>query len=238
MIIAVFDGSARMITAPPLYQWDYGQVLRVQGLKLPGATEVHFAYKGLAEAERRIGTVKDNVLSVTIPDSMLEQSETVYAYVYVSDSNEGKTEYRVSVPMIARQKPEAWERPEDKGLFDEALEELREDLKKLEDVQTSTSESEKNAKESAEAAETAASAVLKAQEKAETAADTAVSAKKASETAQKAAEAAADHAEQSAATLGYACCDIDANGHLIMTKTDNILLDLELKEGRLIQIWE
>ncbi len=42
MIIVNFKNHTTK-TAYGLWQWDYGQVLRIEGLDLPTATEVHFS---------------------------------------------------------------------------------------------------------------------------------------------------------------------------------------------------
>lgn len=42
MIVAVYnDGTFKTVYG--LWQWDYGQILRIQGLNLPDFVEVHFA---------------------------------------------------------------------------------------------------------------------------------------------------------------------------------------------------
>lgn len=97
-----------------LWQYDYGQILRIQGLKLPTAVEIHFSLqeKG-GESVTRIGITKDGVTDVPIPDSMLENGDTardyeVYAFIYLTDETSGQTEYKISMPVKARPKPEAW----------------------------------------------------------------------------------------------------------------------------------
>lgn len=60
----------------------------------------------------RIGTTKDSVTDVPIPDSMLENEESdqnynVYAFVFLTTRNSGNTEYRIKIPVKARPKPEA-----------------------------------------------------------------------------------------------------------------------------------
>lgn len=47
----------------------------------------------------------------------------------------------------------------------------------------------------------------------------------------------AEHAEQAAANAGYMDFHIDENDHLIYEFTENINVDFELEEGRLIAIW-
>lgn len=60
----------------------------------------------------RIGTTKDSVTDVPIPDSMLENEESdqnynVYAFVFLTTRNSGSTERRIKIPVKARPKPEA-----------------------------------------------------------------------------------------------------------------------------------
>lgn len=110
-----------------LHQWDYGQVLRIEGLKLPTAIEIHFSLQETGgEAVTRIGVTKDSVTDVVIPDSMLEnnattQDYTIYAYIYLADANSGQTIKKITMPVTARPRPEVWDTPEDADLFREAI---------------------------------------------------------------------------------------------------------------------
>lgn len=110
-----------------IWQWDYGQVLRIQGLMLPTAVEIHFSLlQSGGEAVTRIGVTKDRVTDVTIPDSLLENGNTasdyrIYAFIYLSDVDSGQTEYRITMSVKSRPKPEAWEKPEDAEIFREAI---------------------------------------------------------------------------------------------------------------------
>ena len=110
-----------------LWQWDYGQVLRIQGLDLPTAVEIHFSLqeKG-GEAVTRVGTTKNGATDVVIPDSMLENNGSaadyfIYAFIYLIDATSGQTEYKISMKVKARPKPEAFDSPEDAELFREAI---------------------------------------------------------------------------------------------------------------------
>ena len=127
MVIANFTQDEKTKYVEGLDQYDYGQVLRIQGLNLPTAVEIHF---GLDETGgttvTRIGTTKDGVTDATIPDSMLENNDTdmnysIYAFVYLTDSSSGKTTRRIKIQVKARSKPEAFDRPEDAELFREAI---------------------------------------------------------------------------------------------------------------------
>ena len=118
MIIANFeDENYKRVTG--LWQWDYGQVLRIQGLNLPNAVEIHFSLqKSGGEAKKRVGFTKDGVTDVVIPESMLENEEATddydaYAFVYLTDDTNGQTECKICMPVKARPKPEAFDKPEE-----------------------------------------------------------------------------------------------------------------------------
>lgn len=110
-------------TVAGLWQYDYGQILRLQGIKLPTAVEIHFSLqeKG-GESVTRIGTTKDGVTDVVIPDSMLENADTaadykIYAFIYLADQEIGQTEYKISMSVRSRPRPEQFEKQEDSELF-------------------------------------------------------------------------------------------------------------------------
>lgn len=126
MVIAKFE-DVSSVRVSGLWQWDYGQVLRIQGLNLPMAAEIHFSLRETGgEAVTRIGVTKDGVTDVVIPDSMLENSGVtsnynIYAFVYLTDATSGQTEYKITLSVKARPKPEAFDTPEEAELFREAI---------------------------------------------------------------------------------------------------------------------
>ena len=132
MIIAAFNEKDTYVTIYGLYQYDYGQVLRIQGLNLPSAVEMHFALQDKGgESITRVGTTKDGVTDVLIPDSMLENNGTssdykIYVFVYIADEISGKTERRIEMSVKSRPKPEAFDRPEDTELFRDAIKAVNE----------------------------------------------------------------------------------------------------------------
>lgn len=126
MVIVNFeDENYKRVT--DLWQWDYGQVLRIQGLNLPKAVEIHFSLQESGgEAKKRVGFTKDGVTDVVIPESMLENEEAIdsyniYAFIYLTDDTSGQTEYKICMPVKARPKPEAFDKPEDEEIFREAI---------------------------------------------------------------------------------------------------------------------
>lgn len=121
-IVTVTFKDSNTATANGVRQWDYGQILRIQGLQLPTAVEVHFALIDSKDSVTRIGTTKDGVTDVVIPDSMIEAGKNIFAYVYLRDSKSGQTEYEIKIVVTTRAKPEAFDTPEDKELFAQAIE--------------------------------------------------------------------------------------------------------------------
>lgn len=125
--IATFQCGSRSCKLYGLWQYDYGQILRIQDLGLPPAVEIHFSLteKG-GSSITRVGTTKDGVTDVVIPDSLLENDDAsqdywIYAYIYLTDETSGSTEYKIAMKVKSRPRPEAIDRPEDQELFREAI---------------------------------------------------------------------------------------------------------------------
>lgn len=133
MVTVVFnpgDTSASKYSA--LSQYDYGQVLRIQGLNLPAAVEIDFALQPTGGTSvPRIGITKDGVTDVVIPDSMLENNDgtkdySIYAFVFLTDATSGQTEYRITLGVTARPKPEVPGGTDNPDIFREAVQAVRE----------------------------------------------------------------------------------------------------------------
>lgn len=133
MVTVVFnpgDTSASKYSA--LSQYDYGQVLRIQGLNLPAAVEIDFALQPTGGTSVPcIGITKDGVTDVIIPDSMLENNDgtkdySIYAFVFLTDATSGQTEYRITLGVTARPKPEVPGGGDNPDIFHEAVQAVRE----------------------------------------------------------------------------------------------------------------
>lgn len=116
-----------------IWQWNYGQILRIDGLNLPEAVEVHFSLDETGgEAKRRIGVTKEGVTDVRIPDFIVEADRstnyTAYAFIYVADREYGNTVKKIAMEITPRPRPEAFIKPCEKELFDDAIEATRESL--------------------------------------------------------------------------------------------------------------
>lgn len=130
--IASFS-EANTATVKGIWQYDFGQILRIEGLGLPDAVEVHFSLqKTGGEAKRRIGVTKDGVTDVRIPDFILEEESSVkyeaYAFIYVSDRIHGNTTKKIIMEIEARPKPEAFNKPCEAQIFQDTIEAVRESM--------------------------------------------------------------------------------------------------------------
>lgn len=217
MIIVDFkDENYKRVTG--LWQWDYGQVLRIQGLNLPKAVEIHFSLQESGgQSVTRIGMTKDGVTDVVIPDSMLENEEAVgsydiYAFIYLTDDTSGQTEYKICMPVKARPKPEAFDKPEDEEIFQEAITAVRESADRAETAEQKAAEHAEQTKldaiktgedrtaiaemvESVSGIEEQVQAVKEYKEQAQTAATNALQSEQASNEAKEAALQAQANAE-------------------------------------------
>lgn len=120
--------DSRYASTRGVWQYDYGQVLRITGPELPPAVEVQFSLaEKSGETLSRVGTTVDGVTEVKIPDELLTHSATsnyrIYAYIYLTDETSGNTKYEITIPVRVRSKPTSpAEDPEtDPDLFRETV---------------------------------------------------------------------------------------------------------------------
>lgn len=145
-------------TVEELWQYDYGETLRIQGGNLQKAQEVHFSLNGTGgDSVTRIGVTKDGVTDVVIPDSMLENNDSeidylIYVFLYNRDSTSGETTKRFVLNVRSRPKPEHTGGT-DGNAFGEVVEEVRKSAERAEAAETKAKEYETQTK--ADAAQTA-----------------------------------------------------------------------------------
>lgn len=141
VIVAFPTGEKYAVNYTTLDQYDYGQILRIQGLKLPKTVEVHFSTQETGGTSiTRVGVTKDGVTDVLIPDSVLENGDTtqnysIFAFIYITDATSGKTEYRAKLEVKARPKPEVPGGGDNPDIFREAVLEVRKSAEKAEEAQ-------------------------------------------------------------------------------------------------------
>lgn len=136
MITAIFNPDTTMTNAYGLWQYDYGQVLRIQGLNLPSMVEIHFSLQETGGvAPMRVGVTKDGVTDVVIPDSMLENDGAtsdynIFAFIYLTDDTSGQTEYKIKLKVKSRPEPEVPGGGEDPDIFHDAVQRVKESADK------------------------------------------------------------------------------------------------------------
>ena len=101
--IASFANGAITTTAlTALWQYDYGQILKVEGIELPTAYEVQFCNAGDSATVTSIGDAD----GVVIPDQFLQNGKPIYAYIYLhAGADDGETEYKITIPVYDRAEP-------------------------------------------------------------------------------------------------------------------------------------
>lgn len=227
MVIANFKNDSHPIVHGTS-QWNYGEVLRIQGLNLPKAVEIHFSLEKTAgQAITRIGTTKDGVTDVVIPESLLEnegalQDYFIFAWIYLTNATSGRTEHKLKIKVEARSKPEIPGGDDNADPFREAIEEVNNAAERAETAEQKAAEHAEQTKldaiktgedrtaiaemvESVSGISEQVQVVKGYAEQAQTAASNAVlseqasnEAKEAARQAQAGAESAADEAEQHA----------------------------------------
>lgn len=259
-VVSAYLGNSRTATTAARYQWNYGQVLRINGIDLPHSFQVHFSNTPkVGTATTSIGTDGE----VVIPDVYLTTGKTVYAWIFLHDTEtDGETMYAITIPVIPRPQPTDEEpTPVQQSEINQLIDALNSGVDRAETAADSA-EAAQTAAETA-AGESAASATTAAQKASEAAisagnseqsaqaaaASATAAAGSASNASQSATEAAAsataaqdsaddaadsaDRAEQAAGQAGYMFFHIDERGHLIYERTDNVNVDFYLLDGHL-----
>lgn len=160
-----------------LWQYDYGQVLRIAGKEFPKVTEVQFSLQQSGgHTLDRIGTSNNGLLTVQIPNELLQNKGTtsdytIYAFVYLSGDGYGNTKYMIQLPVESRPEPtDPSEDPTiDPSIFKDAINAVNASAERAETA-------EKSAKESADKAKEYAESAGKSKEDVEKARDNAISA--------------------------------------------------------------
>ena len=169
-IVTVVLDSPTFGTAPQIYQYNYGQILRIQGGNFPKAVEVHFSLREKSgESITRIGVTKDGVTEVPIPELMLENYDSIenydfWAYIYVEDGTSGTTECKIRIPVKARSKPEVPGIPEEPELFRETVKAVNAAADRAETAEQNAKASETEASKYAASASESAVAAEKTKE--------------------------------------------------------------------------
>lgn len=123
-IMAAFSSQCGTgTTAGGLWQWDYGQVLKISGLRIQEKhIQVHFTPVGCNEALIQIGEVdSDGDIIVPIPNELLRKGEDLFAYIYAADEFSGETTHEIRLPVKRRAKPQEYDAPDEKNALEQIL---------------------------------------------------------------------------------------------------------------------
>lgn len=93
-------------TIDSLYQWDLNQVLEIYGLSLPTTPEIHFANPTMELAIVRNATMDEaGVIRVDVPNSLLQKSQKINAYVCIYEGESFRSICKLVIPVIGRARP-------------------------------------------------------------------------------------------------------------------------------------
>lgn len=142
-----------------LYQWNYGQILRIIDADLPMAVEVGFSTtEKQGDSDVRVGTTNNGVTTVAIPNKLFKEERStdysIYAFVYVTDEDSGTTVHEIVIPVKARAKQgDPSEDPTiDPSIFKDAVNAVNASANRAEAAEKSARESAAKAKGYAESA--------------------------------------------------------------------------------------
>ena len=124
MILAKFKQNEYNTTACGLVQWDYGQILKIEGVDAGENPEVHFSVRH-EDAVIVIGTVADGAIEANIPNEIIEKGEQITAYIYVANESSGKTIRSISIPVKRRPRPDDYDSPANQNILRKVLGELK-----------------------------------------------------------------------------------------------------------------
>ena len=105
-------------TVEPLYQWDVNQGLVIYGLSLASVPEVHFTNALMGKAIVRQATMdKAGVISVEVPNSLLQKPYSLQAYICTYEGSTFETQYKIEIPVKPRSKPEDYTLEDDPEVY-------------------------------------------------------------------------------------------------------------------------
>ena len=123
------------VACPQSWQWDTGQLLRIQGLPIESGTQVHFNVDGTSYTA--IAGVIDGVAYAYIPDVVFQDAGSVPVYIYLSeDDSTAETLYSGIMTIKARPQPADYSTPTEveATLFQAAIDAVRESAEGAEDA--------------------------------------------------------------------------------------------------------
>jgi hypothetical protein len=114
----IYVSKNKTYKANDLYQWDSKVVLNIYGLSLARAPEIHFANAGMEDAIVKQSEMdRSGVVSVQIPDIMLQLSGALNIYIYAYESDGNYTRYHLTIKIVKRPKPLDYIEEDDEKIY-------------------------------------------------------------------------------------------------------------------------
>lgn len=131
-VIVANLAKSRFFRCPPLYQYNYGMVLRIMGIDLPDAYQVDFANDINGSSITQVG----NADGVSIPSQFFTPGQAIYCWLRVHPTqNSGITTATIVIPISPRATITDEEpTPEEQSAIDEAIAALNDAVDKAEDA--------------------------------------------------------------------------------------------------------
>ena len=97
--VTAVAGDKLYIKTDSVFQYDYGLILKIEGIDLPETYRVHFGNTNSAAAK----VVDGDANGVAIPDEYLRNGEDIHAYLYLQDPDVyGYSVLHIQIPVVDR----------------------------------------------------------------------------------------------------------------------------------------
>ena len=106
MAITITDVYGKVIDE--FTQWDSNITIYIHGLDLSKPPAIHFSNQSSNKSYSTGSTLEDDIIVTTVPNILLEQTETIsiYVYTYNIDTKEGRTVEIAKKPVRPKKKPD------------------------------------------------------------------------------------------------------------------------------------
>lgn len=132
-----------------VWQYDFGQILQIEGLPLPPVVEVHYANKGKDIALPQTGVTEGGITTAPIPNEILEEKGAFTAYIFVTDGESGETCYTINGYVNKRPPVKGFNAPEDQEILHAAVGAVNAAAERAESAEAKATEAASQASEDA-----------------------------------------------------------------------------------------
>lgn len=254
-VVEAYPRLGKIARTAPLWQYDEGQIIHINGIELPAAYMAEFSNTTRGDAEQYIQQTDE----ITVPAQYLQSGQPVYIWLVIEDSESRTTVYEIVSPVALRSRPHGELIPEEQTPFDAALAALNDGVTRAEAAQEAAEGFAQSAEEDAHnAAQSASDAAQSASDAAQSARNASASEQSVAQNAESAQASASNAAtsernalasQQAAARSEAAAYAAMNNAHmvnfavedgfLVLYKSENLSdLTFELDNGNLVLVQE